>query len=1055
MNKHLSNHEFHLYDLRIVLLLLMWIGLNLTGSAQSTIKGNIVDADTGEPLIGATVLIKGTSNGTVTDIEGNYQLNAKPNSTLVIGFIGFTSQEILVNNRTQINVKLATDVEALEEVVIVGYGVQKKKEVTGAVVRVDSEELSQTTTADIGSALQGQIAGVNITSSSGAPGEEANIVIRGFSSLIDGQNQPLYVVDGIPFDSDPQLSISEIESIDVLKDAASASIYGTRGAGGVILITTKQGKPGQSIITVNSEYGVQRITSDFDNMTKEEATYLDIVRGAIRTDTPEGQVETDIHRNSSHFTNNTDITEVLLVDNAPIQNHSVNISGGNSALTYSFNTNYFEQGGVFFNSNYKRLNVRANSSFTKGKWKITSGLTMKRDNKQVPYSGMMNRIYQYRPFQPAISLDDDVLSNASEISTDEPRIDWQLGEARRLANTARLLKTDEQRRQTGFTGNLQFDFNPMKDLTLTTRFGGTTNESKWEDIIPRFDIFNTEGVLISNPNNVTSNTLTDISYNKVTSEFYANYSKSIDKHNFTVLAGTTFEKSQNERFQLEARNNLNPAIQVIDNYELLWNIESGGQDYTRVLLGNVGRVRYNYGGRYLFSASARYDGSSQFSQGNKWGFFPSVSVGWNISDEAFWSRTGGSIIETLKVRASYGTTGNDRFATYSNQTVVRAGSDYVFGSNSASDDVNGSPSESVALGTTQLAYSNANLRWETNIEQNVGIDFGFMRNKLTATIDIYKSEKQDLLLPVVNPPSSGVFGNNRSTIFNVGNMENRGFELAMKYSHKTTTGFSLNVSGTYTQNENVVTKTSESNPIININNSFISSAGTQELVSRIQEGYEAAAFFGRQTAGVIKTEEQLEAYRAIEPDARLGEMMYVDQNGDSAINDLDKVYLGSGTPDFTVGLNISVNYKNFDLSMQWYGSFGAEIMNGSKAYAYHVGTHRDLFYSWTDFNPNSDIPFFDGNNSKSYRGASDYFLEDGDFVRLRNIVFGYSLPNAFLKKMGIKTLRFYVRAQNPITFTKYRGFDPEVGGNGLSTLGIDRGRYPMSSQYLGGLQLKF
>ncbi|MDW7694895.1 TonB-dependent receptor [Flammeovirgaceae bacterium SG7u.111] len=1018
------------------------------------VKGKIVSSDNSEPLPGAAVIIKGTSRGATTDIDGNFAVEAASSDVLVISYIGYETQEIPVGSQTMLNITLQLDIQALDEVVVIGYGTQTKKEVTGAVGSVKSEDLVKMTTSDLGTALQGQIAGVNVTSSSGAPGAEANILIRGFSSLMDGQNSPLYVVDGIPFDNDPQLSMAEIESVDILKDAASASIYGTRGAGGVILITTKKGKAGATNVQVSAEYGIQRIQSEFNNMSVEEYNYIHSLRGTINTGRVQGGAEEDIHRNKSYFTNNTDIGEVLLQDNAPIQNYSIGLSGGKEGLTYSFNLNYFDQGGVFYNSGFKRLNVRSNNVYTKGKVKITTGLMFRTDERQVPYGGMMNRIYEYRPFQPEISLDDDALGNASEISLDDPTDDWKLDEARRLANAARLLKTDETRRQNSFTGNVQFDYEVLKGLKLTTRFGGTANNSKWDKIIPRFDIFNTEGELITNPNAYTSNTVTDILNTKITSEFFVTYNKKIGKHRIRLLGQTSFERSSNERFQLEMRNNLHPAVTVLDNYELIWDVGSGGQDYTRVLLGNTGRFQYDYDGKYLLSASARYDGSSQFSDGRRWALFPSVSVGWSVSDEPFWQGLKPSF-NSFKLRASYGSTGNDRFSTYSNQTVVSAGNDFVFGSNNASGDVNGAGVEEVALGTTQLQYANVNLGWETNVEQNFGVDMGFFNDKLTVAVDLYKNEKEDLLYQVVNPPSTGVSGGNRNTIFNVGNMENKGVEIGANYKYLAESGFNMTIGATYTNNTNLITKTSPNNPIIYLDNSYISTAGTREQVSVLTEGYEAAAFFLRDPIGIIKTEEELEAYRRIDPSAQMGELQYRDVNGDSTIDANDRVYAGSGVPDFEAGLNITMGYKNFDFTMQWYGSWGAEVMNGSKAYAYQSGTHKDIYYSWTQHNTEADVPWYDGNNTRSYRGGSAYFMEKGDFIRLRNIALGYTIPKKIANKAGIRNVRIYVQAQNPITITDYTGFDPEVGGNGLSTRGIDQGRYPMSSQYKGGLQFQF
>ncbi|KAA5824794.1 TonB-dependent receptor [Algibacter amylolyticus] len=1047
-----------------VYLITFLLSLSVNALHAQEIKGVVTGS--GLPLAGASIIVKGTNKGVVTDFDGNYSINIAAGQTLVFSYIGFINEEILIKDQTIINVVMEEDLSTLDEVVIVGYGTQLKKEVTGAVGQVKAEELEKVTTSDIGTALQGQIAGVNVSSSSGAPGEEANILIRGFSSLIDGQNGPLYVVDGIPFDSDPGLSISEIESIDVLKDAASASIYGTRAAGGVILITTKKGKVGQMSIRVNSEYGFQDINPTFDLMTKEQYTYVQLTSTSINQVKTKGNVDGDIHRNPNNFTNNSTLDDLLLNDMAPIQNHSINISGGKEGLTYSFNGNYFGQEGIFYNSDFKRYNIRSNVEFKKDKWKVITGLNLRRDEKLVPLSGLTNRIYRLRPFTTQIDLDTNSLENAAA-PIGNPNQDYFLNDARRIASQARSFKTTDERFINTHTGNIQIEFDPIKELKFTARFGATYSDQKQERQVPRFDVFDTDGNLISDPDNITSIRLTDITYSKITSEQFVNYKKQLGKHNFNLLLGTSFEKSENERYRVEKRSNINPAITVLDNFSDIGTVESGGQDYTRTLIGNIARIQYNFDGKYLLSASGRYDGSSQFSKDNRWGFFPSVSVGWNISDEPFWKPLK-KTVNSVKMRMGYGTTGNDRFSAYSNQTVVQVGSDYVFGSDNASGDINNPASGNIVLGTTQVDYANADLKWETNVETNLGFDLGFFKNKLTFTTDVYKNEKEDLLYQVINPPSTGVSGNNGTTIFNVGNMQNTGVEYGLKYKHKgRESGFDWNVAATYTSNSNVVTKTSLNNPIIYLDGSYVSDAGTQELVSVITEGYEAAAFFLRETDGVIKTQEELEEYKTIDPGAQIGEFRYIDQltvdtdgdgvadAGDGTIDDDDRVYSGSGTPDWEAGLNISANYKGFDFTMQWYGAFGAEIMNGGKAYAYQVGTHRDLFYAWTEQNPTSDIPWYDGGQSSSYRGASGYFLEDGDFIRLRNVSLGYNLPKKVLNNLGFSKCRFYIQGQNLLTITDYTGFDPEVGGNGLSTRGIDQGRYPLTSQYRLGVQLQF
>ncbi|WP_303317225.1 TonB-dependent receptor [Flavivirga abyssicola] len=1037
---------------------------SLSHAQVKTVTGNV--AADGISLPGVSVLVKGTNTGTVTDFDGGYEIKVSANQTLIFSYVGYNTEEVLVGNQTIINLTMVEDVSALEEVVVIGYGTQKRKEVSGAVGQVKSEELAKTTTSDIGTALQGQIAGVSVTSNSGEPGAEANILIRGFSSVL-GNNSPLYVVDGIPFESDPQLSINEIETIDVLKDAASKAIYGVRGAAGVILITTKQGKVGQMAIRVNSEYGVQDITSAVPLMEGYQHTYMEMLRTALRTNKPVGDVLADIHRNRSWFSNNTDISGVILQDLAPIQNHSINISGGNKGLRYAFNANYFDQEGVMINSGYKRFNVRSNTIFTKGKWKVTTGITFKRDQRVIPNNGVFNLILRYKPFQQPITLGDTELFDVTDDELDDPR---GLGPIRSFGGVARNLNTKEDRNNTRTTGNIQIDFDITKNLKLTTRAGATFSDTKGIRIVPRLDVYNTAGDLIEpNPGDVSSNRTSHLTSNKLTGEFIATYTKSFGMHNISLLGAVSTEEFNSEYFDAQKQDQANPSILVFDGYTSSDLIRSNGRDLTLTRVGTIGRLQYNYDGKYLFSFSVRRDGSSNFSPANKWETFYQVTGGWNVSDEKFWEPLK-STASSFKIRASYGETGNDRIPAYSDQAVVQLGQNYVFGSNNATSGLN-SGSELLGLGTTQARFANPNVKWESTIGTNFGFDLGFFKEKLTFSSDYYVNKKENLLFGVVNPPSTGVSGQNRTSILNIGNMRNIGVEYTLNYKHKGKKGFKWNASLTYAQNDNKVTKTSPNNPIIFLNNSFISNRPrVPELVSVITEGHEAASFFLRETDGIINTQEELDEYtnRVEDPNAALGEFRYIDQltedtdgdgiadSGNGIIDQNDKVYKGSGTEDFNMGLNFNASYKGFDFTMNWYGSYGAEVLNGSKAYAYQSGTHRDIYYSWTILNTESQIPFYNGTtNSASYRGASDYFLEDGSFIRLRNVALGYSLPKKITEKFGIDKLRFYVQAQNPITITSYSGFDPEVGNDGFSTRGIDRGTYPISSQYKAGLQLQF
>ncbi|UZO82286.1 TonB-dependent receptor [Aquimarina sp. ERC-38] len=1029
----------------------------------TTISGNVLGE--GVPLPGVSIFVKGSTIGAVTDFDGNYEIKANENATLVFSYVGFQTQEIAISGNTIIDVIMLPDVSNLEEIVVIGYGTQRKKELAGAVGQVKAEELVRMTTTDIGTALQGQISGVSVTSSTGQPGETANILIRGFSSLQDGQNGPLYVVDGIPYDFDPQLSISEIESIDILKDAASSSIYGTRGAGGVILITTKRGKVGQMDITLNGEYGVQEITSYTPFMESYQYTYLDLLRSSNTSDKPFDNINAEIHRNANWFTNNTNIEDNILNDLAAVQNHSLNVAGGAEGLTYNFNINLFDQEGIMVNSAYRRLNLRSNVQFKKGNWKVFTGLTFSRDRQERPLGNVFSQIFEYKPFQPPINLGETALTDVTEF---EPDFAEGLGQVRNLGFVARRLNSTNVLDGSNTGANVQIDYNLLEGLKLTARGGAQYNTRKGDRIIPLLNVFNTQGVLIPpQPFEVTSKRTSLFEYEKLTFEGILNYDKSIGKHNLSLLLVNSIERSETQFFEAEKRDQANEQISVFDGYTQTFNIASNGRDNVRTLIGYLGRIQYNYDGKYLFSASIRRDGSSQFSPQNRWGMFPSVMLAWNVSDEYFWENLGASA-SSLKLRATYGTTGNDRFTPYGNQAVVNLGQDYVFGSTNASPGVSGS--QTLSFGTIQERFANENVKWETSVESNLGFDLGLFKNSLTISGDYYRNEKRDLLFNVVNAPSTGVFGNNRNIILNVGNMENIGIEYAVNYRHRGKGGFNWNTGITYSQNTNRVTKTSDNNPIIFLDQSFVSNrSDVPERVSVITEGFEAASFFLRETDGVISTQEELDAYTAEvdDPDAEIGSFRYIDQltvdtdgdgvpdAGDGILDQNDKVYKGSGVPDFEMGVNFNANYKGIDFSMSWFGSYGAEIMNGSKAYAYQSGTHQDLYYSWTTQNTTSNIPLWESRNTASYRGGSDFWLEDGSFIRLRNISLGYSLSKKIIDRLGISTFRIYLQGQNLVTLTKYTGYDPEVGNNGFSQRGIDLGTFPISRQYKLGLQVKF
>ncbi|WP_343328527.1 TonB-dependent receptor [Polaribacter staleyi] len=1013
-----------------------------------TVKGNVTGG--GQPLPGVSILVKGTTNGVVSDFDGNYVIKAKNNSTLIFAYIGFATKEIKVNGKKSINVSLSEDVSQLDEIVVIGYGTQKKKELTGAVSQIKSEEIMKISTSDLSSALQGQIAGVTVVASDGAPGSEANIMIRGLTS-INGSNKPLYVVDGIPFDGDPKLSTSEVESIDVLKDAASAAIYGTRGAAGVILITTKKGKAGVMKINLDAYYGVQNITSVTHIMDREDKLYSHFLQSFAQNGNVYGNTWHSAENNSSQLTNNTNLIDFIENDAAPIQNYSLSLSGGKAGLTYSVVANLFSQEGMVYNSGYDRFNVRTNAQLKKGNWDIKTGMSFRVEEKQIAPWGLLRDAYRYQALQ--VDLEDNLesIGDAGDGSS-----------AQNLSYLGRKLLQEDNDERHYFDGRLDISYNFNKNLKFTSRISSGWENATRRTISPEFVAYDFEGEpLPGQQSRIYNSSSTSIRFSW---ENIINWNKSFGNHNVNFVGVYSAEKYNFSSFFAQKFDINSNDITVINGAtgESLAGSGKGqwGQDRENTLIGMLARLQYNYKGKYLLSASVRRDGSSRFKN-NHWGTFPSFSAGWNVSDENFWEPVK-NIVNNFKLRASYGTTGNQGIADYAYAPVITLENDYVFG---AGDNQN------LQLGATQQAYANELVSWETSVSKNFGIDLSFFKNRLTFTQDVYTTNKKDMLFPVFLPPTVGAgSGSDASVVLNVGDMENFGVEYALNYKNKGRGKVKWNAGVNFTKNKNKVTKMSGSNKIIYFNDSNI--AGTDndtDAVSVLAEGYEAGAFFLIKTDGIIR-EGELDAYLAEFPTsgAKVGDLRLVDaltvdtdgdgipDKGDGVIDINDRQYSGSGTPKFEMGFNTSVSYSNFDLSAQLYGAFGGKIMNGSKAYAYQYGNHQDLIYQYSAQNPTSDIPVYRGAQTHdNFRGRNDFWLEDGTYVRLRNITLGYNFNKKMLTKMKLSKLRLYVAGQNLLTFTKYTGYDPEVGNNGLSTRGIDKGTYPVSSQVRAGIQLGF
>ncbi|WP_068472517.1 SusC/RagA family TonB-linked outer membrane protein [Saccharicrinis aurantiacus] len=1027
---------------RNLFLLSMVLGLmlfSLNAQAQiSMIKGVITSTEDGLPVPGVSVLVKGTTVGTITNMDGQFNIKAKASDVLVIRFIGMETQEVKAD-KSVINVKLKPESIGLDEVVAIGYGAVKKKELTGAVAQVKAEQIDKMVTSDLGNALQGMVAGVNVTAGSGQPGESSSILIRGVSS-IDGSNTPLYVVDGIEMEDDPRLSPNEIETIDVLKDAASCAIYGTRGAAGVILITTKQGKAGTLKVGLNASYGIQNITSGTPVMNTNEQIYADLLEMNNRYGTNYDDILLPVLRNPYFFQNNTDLNEAIYKDNAAVQDYSLNLSGGSKDITYNVTLGYYNQEGVVINSGFERFNTRINTTYTHNKWKINAGVGMSLETTRRPPGGIVTNGLKYHPTNQDLALIGD-----GPIYTDSDN------EAQNVSWVLNSFKdTDEMDRNNSYA-NLNVNYNLMKGLNVNARMAVRAINDYRHRFSPFQEIYNPDGTLATDAVR-DSYVQMDATQRRSTNFNYgATYRKTFNKkHNLTLYGGQSIEVYTSEAFRASKRGVTNNDIDVLDGATSNPLASSLGNNYTNKLIGIIGRVQYNYKSKYLFSGSLRRDGSSKFANANKWGTFPSASVAWNVMDENFFSNLK-QTINQFKIRASYGEVGNQNFTPYSFSTGVVNGVDYIFGGTQA-------------LGSALSSFANADVKWETTIQSNIGFDMSFLNNKITFSAEYYNTDKRDMLMPIQVPGSNGSLPTTGMTtpkdpnvILNVGNMTNKGFELAAGYKAKTGK-VNWNFSGTFSTNENKITQINGLGGFtLTSDQGLIPGNPNQSRVTALAEGYEAGAFFLFPTDGVINSEAKLAEYQKLDANARMGDLIYVDTNGDGEITDEDRVYSGSGLPDYEIGFNIGADYKGFDLNIQLYSAVGHEVMNGAKATAYAYNRHKDMTDQWTPSNPNSHIPSYRGkpNEHINYYGNTALWLEDGSFLRVRNITLGYTLPNRMTEKANISKCRFFLTAQNPLTFTKYTGFDPEVGGTSINSRGLDKGNYPITSLYSVGVNLNF
>ena len=1029
------------------------------------VTGKITD-DKGQPLEGATILVQGTNNGVKSDADGDFSIDAAPNSTLVISYIGFETTEVKIGNQANISVQMKPSIAIGEQIVVVGYGTQKKKDITGSVAVVDMRAMKSIPAGSAVQGLQGQASGVNVISS-GVPGGPSNIFIRGVSSF--GNTQPLVLVDGVQTDLNNIIS-DDIESMQVLKDAGAAAIYGVRGSNGVIVVTTKKGKKGQPIITYDSYYGLQLPIpgNPFNLLNSEDYARLAkianpgtvlfanglpdyIYRGpGVAGTGMEGDPEVDPSKYNFDPANPANNYLIQKVDKkgvnwfqeafnpAPMMNHNITASGGTEKSSYLFSLGYFDQEGTLMKTFLKRYSARINTEY-----KVNNNIRIGENAyvfyKQNPSFNNLNEgnpissTYRIMPIIPVY----DIAGNyggtfaGPELGEGPNAVAVQERTVNNRANTWNVI------------GNVFAEVDFLKHFTARTSIGGTIDH--------RYNInfgFNGYNNTVGNTAATTLNE--NSQYNS--SIIWTNtirYSNEFGKHNLSVLAGSEALKNYGRSLGGGVSGLFSTDFSFLRLNNGTSNVTNFSSAYVNALFSLFTRVDYAFDDKYLIGLTVRRDGSSKFGSEKKYGIFPSVSLGWRVTNEKFMQNV--SWLNDLKIRGSYGILGSEQNLNASNAFTLFGGS---FGD--AYYDIAGT-GNSIQQGFYQTRNGNPNTGWEENVVSNFGFDATVLNNMLDFSFEYYKKSINGLLFP---QPLSASAGNATPPVINIGDIQNSGFDISATYRgniNKVQFSVGANI-------------TSYKNKVIDIPGSgFFDVSGSRigNLV-RNQEGYPVSSFFGYEVIGLFRDSADI-ANSSIQNAAAPGRFKYRDINNDKSITPADRTFFGSPNPDFTYGINLRVNYKNFDFSTIFYGSQGNKILNHVRWWTDFFGSFagaksNDLLNAWTPTNTNTKTPKVEQSNNFSTSGvANSYYMENGSYLKLRSLIIGYTIKPSTLRKLRINRFRIYAQAANLFTITKYTGLDPEISASGINSsnnqsasFGIDYGNYPNNQKnFLLGVNLSF
>ena len=1064
--------------------MLLALIVSMTAAAQSAgIVGTVTDGN-GEPIIGASVVEKGQpQNGAITNYDGQFAINVKAGTTLVVSYIGFETIEVKAANGMAIVMK--EDDKTLSEVVVIGYGVQKKSVVTAAIAKVSSDDLEGKAPVRVDNALKGLAAGVNVTSSSGQPGAAPRVRVRGTGTI--NNSDPLYIVDGMPIEGGIDfLNPSDIESIEVLKDAASGAIYGARAANGVVLVTTKKGKLGKTSINYNFSQGWQTAWRRRDVTS---ATDYAIMQNELRLNGGQAPLYADPYNLMDTNGNpikgfGTDWQDLVFNDNAPVQNHEVSVSGASEKLNYYLSLGYYDQegivGGNYGQSNYQRLSLRSNNIYNVydataernflNKLDVTVNLAYTRikstgisENSEWG-SVLGSALYMSPIIAPTVTnkeLADEMHAKYEETQGYELQRDaagnyytipGTFGSYAEMNNPLALLNMNPSKNWSHkFVPKFSFDLQLWDNLKY--HFNYSVDLSFWGSQSATLSKYYHSG------NAKGEHTSASMSWNKGCNwqvENTLTYDKQFGKHTIGVVLGQSAMKNKSDYLGAERWNiiNLEKPYMSYTNANVIYEVDAdgkligtpyaeyngwGGPNVEHRLSSLFGRISYNYDEKYMLQATVRRDGSSRFGPENKYGTFPSVSVGWNIMNEKFMEQTQ-DWLSNLKFRASWGKNGSDNIDNFLYTVENVMGNNVLFGNPAIKQ-----------IGSKASTTANPSIKWEESEQTDFGLDFGFFNQALTFTVDYYIKKTNGMLMTMPIPSYVG----ESKPVGNVGDMENKGVEFELGYKWNISDArFAVKANATYTKNT-----------LKNLGNEsgFIDYDGVQGFtggsLARGSNGMPFPYFFGYKTNGVFQNYAEVNAYTnadggLIQPAARPGDTRFVDINGDGVITSDDRTKIGKGTPDWNFGFNFNADWKGFDFNMFLQGVAGADIFDATYRTDVTAGNYPTYMLNrWTGEGTSNKYPILRAGDNTNWQ-VSDLYIVDGSYLRLKNISLGYTLPRNLTRQISIERLRFFVMAENLVTWTKYWGFDPEISSGGKS-LGIDKGVYPQARIWTVGLNLTF